>query len=157
MIAAIHSSSESLPLLLHVLGAMVLVGGLATAVTAQVLGWRRREPADAAVFGRVAFRALVFVTLPAWFLMRIGGQWIYSKEGWDEIESEPAWLGVGFVTGDFGGIVLLATIVLAGLGAHRALRAGGGVSVLARIATVTAAVVLVAYLVAVWAMTTKPS
>jgi hypothetical protein len=157
LIAVIRPDSDNFPLLLHVLGAMVLVGGLGTAVGAQVLGWRSREGTEAAVFGRVAFRALVFVALPAWFLMRIGAEWIYSREGWDEVESEPSWLGIGFMTGDFGGILLLASIVLAGLGARRLMRPGGGVSVLARIATVAAALVLVAYLVAIWAMTAKPT
>src|SRR5919108_146154 len=132
MIAVIRPDSFNFPLLLHVLSAMVLVGGVGTAVAAQIFGWRGREPADTAMFGRVAFRALVFVALPAWFLMRIGGQWIYSREGWDEVDAEPSWLGIGFMTGDFGGI-------------------------LGRIATVAAALVLVLYLVAVWAMTAKPS
>lgn len=148
MLAAIRPDSWNFPLLLHVLGATVLVGGLVVAVTAQFMGWRRRD--DAAAFGRVAFRALLFVAFPAWWVMRIGGQWIYSKEGLDELETDPGWVGIGFVTADFGGLLLLVSIVLAGLGVR------GQRSVLGRIATVLAAIVLVAYLVATWAMTAKP-
>jgi hypothetical protein len=148
MLAAIRPDSWNFPLLLHVLGASVLVGGLVVTVAAQFLGWRR--PDDAAAFGRIAFWALLFVAFPAWWVMRVGGQWIYSKEGLDELDPEPGWVGVGFVTADFGGLLLLVSIVLAGLGVRRQK------PVLGRIATVLAAIVLVAYLVATWAMTAKP-
>jgi hypothetical protein len=148
MLAAIRPDSWNFPLLLHVLGASVLVGGLVVAVAAQFLGWRR--PDDAAASGRVAFRALLFAAFPAWWVMRVGGEWIYSKEGLDELDPEPAWVGVGFVTADLGGLLLLVSIVLAGLGARRQ------GSVLGRIATVVVTIVLVAYLVATWAMTAKP-
>ena len=149
MLAAIRPDSWNFPLLLHVLGASVLIGGLVVAVTAQFLGWRR--PDDAAAFGRVAFRALLFVAFPAWWVMRVGAEWIYSREGLDELDPEPDWVGVGFVTADFGGLLLLVSLVLAGLAAR------GQRRVLGRIATVLAAIVLVAYLVATWAMTAKPS
>jgi hypothetical protein len=148
MLAAIRPDSWNFPLLVHVLGASVLVGGLVVAVAAQFLGWRR--PDDAAAFGHLAFRALLFVAFPAWWVMRVGGQWIYSKEGLDELDPEPDWVGVGFVTADFGGLLLLVSIILAGLGARRQK------NILGRIATVLAAIVLVAYLVATWAMTAKP-
>lgn len=154
MLAAIRPDSWNFPLLLHVLGASVLVGGLVVAVAAQLLGWRR--PDEAVAFGRVALRALLFVAFPAWWAMRIGGQWIGSREGLDELESDPGWLVIGFVTADGGGLLLLVSIALAGLGARRLSRTGGESSLLARLATVLVAVVLVAYLVATWAMTAKP-
>ena len=148
MLAAIRPDSWNFPLLLHVLGASVLVSGLVVTVVAQFLGWRR--PEDAAAFGRVAFRALLYVAFPAWLVMRVGAEWIYSKEGLDELDSEPGWVGIGYVTADFGGLLLLVSIVLAGLSVR------GERKVLGRIATVLAAIVLVAYLVATWAMTAKP-
>lgn len=157
MLAVIRPDDWNFPLLLHVLGAMLLVGGLVTAVVAQFLGWRGPERGDAAAFGRLAFRALLVVAFPAWWIMRVGAQWIYSKEGFADADSEPAWLGVGFVTSDLGGILLLLSIVLAGLGARRLSRAAGGGNLLGRAATVLATLVLAAYLVAVWAMTAKPS
>ena len=71
-------------------------------------------------------------------------------EGLDELDPEPGWVGLGFITAEGGGLLLLISIVLAGLSVRRQ------GTVLARIATVLVAIVLVAYLVATWAMTAKP-
>jgi hypothetical protein len=86
--------------------------------------------------------------------MRVGAQWIYSKEGWG-VDSDPDWLGIGFTTADIGLPILVVSIILAGLGA-RQLRSGGSSSILSRIATPLAVFLLVMYLVTVWAMTAKP-
>jgi hypothetical protein len=136
---------------------MVLVGALATAVTAQLVGWARAEGAAALTYARVAFRTLLLVGIPAWFAMRIGAEWVYTKEGWDDVPNEPDWLGVGYVTADGGGVLLLISVILAGFGARRLARADGGSNVLARVAGVVAIVALIVYLVAVWAMSAKPS
>jgi hypothetical protein len=153
MIAAIRPDSWNIALLLHVLGASVLVGALVTAVSAELLGWSR----DSARSVRLAFRTLLFVGIPAWFAMRIGAEWIYAKESWDKVDNEPDWLGVGYITADLGGLLLLTSVILAGLGARRLARADSGTSILARSAGVLSVIVLLIYLVAVWAMTAKPS
>jgi hypothetical protein len=157
VLAAIRPDDWNFPLLVHVLGAALLVGGLLTAVVALFLGWRRQRNADAAVFGRLAFRSLLFVAFPAWWIMRIGAEWIYSREGWDDVATEPDWLGIGYVTAEGGGLLLLISIILAGLGARRLARGGGETSALLRVATVLVTIVLLAYVVAVWAMAGKPS
>ncbi|MGH3061928.1 MAG: hypothetical protein ACRDNA_11025, partial [Gaiellaceae bacterium] len=77
--------------------------------------------------------------------------------GWDDVASEPDWLGIGYVTADLGGLLLLVSIILAGLGARRLGRGGGETSVLLRISTVLVTLALVAYVLAVWAMAGKPS
>ncbi|MEO8289917.1 MAG: hypothetical protein ABI649_02845 [Gaiellaceae bacterium] len=123
----------------------------------QAVGWSRSTAADAAASARLAFRTLLLVAIPGWFVMRAGGQWIYAKEGFGDLTKEPAWLEIGFFTGDLGGLLLLTTVILAGLGARRLARSEGGPSILARSATVLAILVLAAYLIAVWAMTAKPS
>jgi hypothetical protein len=146
----------NLALLVHVLGAVLLIGGLFTAVVAQLLGWRRQRSADAVGYARTAFRSLLFVAFPAWWIMRIGAEWIYRREGWDDVESEPAWLGIGFVTAELGGLLLLVSIILAGIGVRRLARAGGETSALLRVSTVLVTLLLVAYVVAVWAMGGKP-
>jgi hypothetical protein len=156
VLAATRPTDWDFPLFLHILGATILVGGLVTAVGMQALAWRAREPAGVSAFGRWAFWALLTVAVPGWVIMRVGAEWIYSKEGWSG-EDDPMWLGVGFLTADLGGIVLLVTLVLAGIGAREVARSGGARSLFARIAAPLASILLVAYLVAVWAMTAKPS
>jgi uncharacterized membrane protein len=155
MLAAIRPTGWDFPLFLHVLGAMILVGGLVVAVSMQLLAWRRRDPADAAAFSRGAFRALLTVALPGWIVMRAGGEWIRSREGWTG-ENDPSWLGFGYFAADVGVLLLLVTVLLAGLGVRQLRRFGGGASILARVATPLATILLILYLVAVWAMTTKP-
>lgn len=155
VLAALRPDSWNFPLLLHVLGAMLLVGGLVTAAAFQLIGWRPATSADAIASARAAFRALLFIAFPSWILMRVGAEWIYSKEGWSG-ENDPDWLGIGYLTADLGGILLLVSILMAGLGVRQLGRSGGAASPFARVATVLATVLLVAYLVAVWAMTAKP-
>jgi uncharacterized membrane protein len=155
VLAATRPTDWDFPLFLHVLGAMVLVGGLVVAVAMQLIAWRRRDPADVAAFSRGAFWALLTVALPGWVLMRVGGEWIYSKEGWSG-ENDPDWLGIGYVAADVGLLVLLVTVLLAGLGVRQLRRSGGVSSILGRVATPLATILLIVYLVAVWAMTAKP-
>ena len=151
VLAAIRPSDWEFPLFVHVLGAIVLVGGLVTTVGFQTLAWRGRDRADVTAFDRAAFWSLLTVVLPGWIVMRLGGDWIWRREGWDEVDEEPAWLGIGFITAEPGALLLLISVILAGL----AMRRNSGT--LARIATVLTTLLLVAYIVAIWAMTTKPT
>ena len=105
---------------------------------------------------RLAFRALLFIAFPAWWVMRIGAQWIYSKEGWDKVPDNlrPDWLGIGTVIADAGGLVLVITLIIGGIGVRR-LEAGKS-SALLKATLVLSVVLLAAYVVAVWAMAGKP-
>jgi hypothetical protein len=153
MLAAIRPDDWNFALLLHVLGAMLLVGGLTAGVTALWLGWR----ADSLTLPRLGFRSLLLVAFPAWWLMRIAGQWIGSKEGFGDSENDPTWLVIGYLTAEAGGLLILISIILTGIGVRRMGRAETpSRSLLVRIGTVLVSIVLAAYLVAVWAMTTKP-
>ena len=89
--------------------------------------------------------------------MRIGAQWIYSKEGLDDIpdKSTPRWLGIGFLVADLGGLLLLVTLIVGGIGVRR-LRDGKGGGLL-KATLVLSVVLLAAYLVAMWAMAGKPN
>lgn len=151
VLAAIRPDDWNFPLLLHVLGAMLLVGGLTGAVIALWLGWR----GDSLTLPRLGFRSLLFVAVPAWWLMRIAGQWIASKEGFADLD--PTWIEIGYITAEPGGLLLLISIILTGIGVRRMGRAETPrPSVLVRIGTVLVTIVLAAYLVAVWAMSAKP-
>jgi hypothetical protein len=151
VLAAIRPDDWNFPLLVHVFGAMILVGALVGAVTALLLGWRR----DSAFYSRLGFWMLLLVALPAWWVMRIGAGWIYSKENFDE-DNEPDWLGIGYITADAGLLVLLLAIVVTGIGARRLRGTEGQTSALTRIGGVLATLLLIAYTIAVWAMSGKP-
>ena len=150
VVAAIRPDSWNFPLLLHVLGAMILVGGLLAGAAA--LGYARGD----ARFLRLGYWTLLLVSLPGWVLMRIGGQWISSKEGWDDLPDDliPLWLTIGYVIADLGGLVLLVSLIVGGVGVYR-LREGKG-SGLLKTTMVLSLAMLVAYLVAAWAMSGKP-
>jgi hypothetical protein len=145
-----------LPLLLHILGASILVGGLIVALAAQLVGWARETPGGALQLARIGFFSLLCAALPGWILMRVGAQWIWSEEGWDDVPEEPTWLGIGWITGDFGGLLVLVAVILAGLGARKLRQSGAVSSTLVRIATVLTAIALIAYVITVWAMSAKP-
>jgi hypothetical protein len=150
VLAAVRPDDQNLPLLVHVLGAMILVGGLLT--TAGALAWARGDVGP----WRLGYRALLAVALPGWIVMRIGAQRIYSKEGWDDVpdSDQPTWLGIGYLLADLGGIILLVSLIVGGIGVRR-LRDGKG-SGLLRATLILSLVLLAAYLVAVWAMAGKP-
>jgi hypothetical protein len=149
VLAVIRPTSFDVPLFLHVLGAMVLVGALLAALTALALQWRRVAEAGA-LLRRFAFRALLAAAIPAFFAMRIGAQWIYSKE-FPEGSDDPTWVGIGYMASDIGGLLLIAACVLAWRATKR--EATGN---LARAATILTGIILALDLVAMWAMTTKP-
>ena len=97
------------PLFLHVLGAMTLVGAVLVVVIVSLVAWRRP---DLTVLRRAAWLTLVAVAIPAYIVMRVGAQWIYSKEGFSGT-NDPRWIGVGFGAADAGMLILLVTSALA--------------------------------------------
>jgi hypothetical protein len=149
MLAVVRPDAWNLPLLVHVAGAMLLVGFVTVAVTSFVRAVRGGEPAGTAVLTRVGFRALVLGAIPAYIVMRGGAEWIASKEG----VADPTWIGIGYSVSDGGLLVLLITAVVA----RRATRRTRDGAAASRVAPALAAFLLVAFTVAVWAMTAKPS
>ena len=146
LLAAIRPDDWNLALFVHVLGAMLLVGALVLVLVA--LAGRDM---------RLGFRALLFGVLPGWVVMRAGAQWIASKEGYDEGDV-PAWVDLGFIVSDPLLLFLIIATVCAGIATRRERRdaavSGGG---LRSVALVLAGIMLVACVVAIWAMTTKPT
>jgi hypothetical protein len=155
VLAAIRPDSWNFPLLLHVFGAMVLTGGLITAFSAQAVGWNRGTPADAFGFGRLGFRALLYAAVPGWIVMRIGAGWIYEEVGFTG-DDDPGWIGIGFITAEAGGLLILIATILAGLGVRSLRKSGANGSTMIRVSTVLVGITLLAYIVAVWAMSAKP-
>ena len=138
-------------LLVHVLGAMVLVGGLVTAASAALIGWRD----EGVALRRFSYKTLLWVAFPGYIVMRIAAQWVESKEHLDDLAEEPTWLGIGYITADAGGLLLLIALILGGVGLRRS-RKGGGNGLL-KATGVLATLLVAVYVVAVWAMGGKPT
>jgi hypothetical protein len=145
VLAAIRPDDWNFPLFLHILSAGVLFGAVVLAAVS-VGG-----TAQAGL--RLGFRSLLIGAIPAWIAMRLSAQWIASEEGYLEEDVEvPAWIDIGFATSEGSFLFLIAATVCAGIAARRD-RAGG-----LRTATmVLVGITIVAYLVALWAMSTKPT
>jgi hypothetical protein len=148
IVGAVRPDEWNFPLFVHVLGAAILVGGLLSG--AGVLAFARGQVS----FLRLGYWSLLAVALPGWIVMRIGAAWIYSEENWDDVQDEPGWLETGAFIGDVGGLVLLLSLALGGFGVYR-LREGRG-SGLLKATLVLSIILLLAYVVAVWAMAGKP-
>jgi uncharacterized membrane protein len=151
MLAIVRPDSWNLPLFLHIGGAMVLVGSLVVALFALgVARVRGDQPAT-----RFAARVLFLATLPAFIVMRIFAQVMVSKEHLDNSKAD--WLGIGFTVSDLGFVLLLVALIMTGLTARKAKR-GESVTgaVTLRVTGVIAGILLAAFVVAIWAMTTKP-
>ncbi len=149
-IAIIRPDSWDFPLLLHVLGAMLLVGTLVLAASALLVAWRDGN----ASLVRLGYRSLLIGALPAWVLMRGSAEWIASKE--DLTGSNLSWVEIGFNTADLGFVLLVVSTVLAGLAVRRIGRSESP-GPFGRAPAGLVSLLLIAYLVAIWAMTTKPN
>jgi hypothetical protein len=148
--AAIRSDSIDLALTLHVLSAMVLVGTLALAAAALFASWR----GGAIGLVRLGFRSLLWAALPAWVAVRLSAQWVLDEEGLGE--ADLTWVDIGFIVSEPTLLLLIAATVLSG----RELRRMGSedeTGAMTRAAAVLVAITIAAYLVAIWAMTTKPA
>jgi hypothetical protein len=147
---AARPDSADFWLFIHILGGMASVGALTLSFVSLAGAWR----SGSAALTRLGFRALLWAAIPAYLVLRVSSQVLLDKEGLED--AELAWIDIGFMVTDQGLLILIAATVLGGLAARRAREPGGGPAVGARIATALVALLLIAYLVAVWAMTTKP-
>lgn len=153
-LATIRPDDWNLALFAHILGAMVVVGAIVLALVYLAAAWRGNSPESL----RAGFRTLLYGAIPGYIVMRGGAEWIYAKEGLDNAPSDPTWIGLGYAVADAGLLFLLIATVVTGLASRRARaepeaapRTTG-----VRISATLCGVLLAAYVVAVWAMTTKP-
>jgi len=151
VVGAIRPDSWGLALFLHVAGAMVLVGALTLSSVSLIGAWRSASPA----LIRLAYRSLFYGALPGYIVFRVGAEWIADKEGL--ADSNLTWIGIGYGVSDIGALLLIIALVIGRIGVRRINRGQGASAISARIVTGLVSLVLVAYLVAVWAMTTKPT
>ena len=153
MLAAIRPDEQSFALLLHLVGATIAFGGLLACATSLLLA--RGETR----LLRLGYFSLLLVSLPGWILMRAAGQWLFDQQNWSELPSnlnDPAWLKIGFIVADWGGVLFLISLAVGALGLRR-LQTGNGNAALLRSTMVISLILALAYAIAVWAMTGKPS
>ena len=147
---AIRPDSWNHPLLVHVLGAALLMGTLVLAVAALLVA-ARRDRDNALAVTRLGFWTLLAGALPSYVVMRVGAEWINSEANF----GEPAWIAIGYTTADIGLLVMIVATVLAGIGVRR-MRSGAGGETLGRVAGGLSVLLVIAYVATVWAMTAKP-
>jgi hypothetical protein len=142
MLAILRPDSWNFPLFLHVLGAAAVTGATAAAFVVALAS--RRWPWLRVVLART----LLFAVFPAWLLMRIGGAWEDSRSS---IGDGSGWLGVGYLVGDAGFVLLIVAIILGAVSVRRPHRSWP----IGAVAVITG-VYFVALVVAMVAMTGKP-
>jgi hypothetical protein len=153
VLAAIRPDDQSFALLLHLVGATVVFGALLASATSLALA-----RGDTRLL-RLGYFSLLLVGLPGLILLRLAGEWLYRLQNWDDLSDqfdEPAWLRIGFIVADWGGLLFLLALALGGVGVYR-LRNGKGGTGLLKATMLIALILIVAYVVAVWAMTGKPN
>jgi len=115
VIAFLRPNAWDLPLFLHVLGATVLFGAVGALAIVSFAGLR--VPDHSLMLRRLAFYTTLLLVWPAYIVMRVGAQWIVSKEQLDK--NSPGWVNVGFFVADGGVVVLLALTLLGWLALKR--------------------------------------
>lgn len=156
MIAAVRPDDWNLPLLLHIAGAAVLVGSAIIVAWTLATAARSSDRAAVASLTRFGLRTMLFASLPAYVVMRVFAQVVFGQEKINDLPEEPSWILVGFIASELGLLLLIVTAVMTAI-AGRRLRANpeAGTGLLRAGAGLTALVLLV-YVVTIWAMTAKP-
>jgi hypothetical protein len=150
-LAIIRPDDWNLPLFLHILGAMVVVGALTLSATSLIAAWR----SGSAALIRLGYMSLFYAALPGYIVFRVGSEWIVDKENLSD--ADLAWIDIGYMVSDMGALLLIISLVIGGISVRRMNRGQQPSPIAARIVTGLVSLVLVGYLVAVWAMTTKPT
>jgi hypothetical protein len=150
-LAIIRPDDWNLPLFLHILGAMVFVGALTLSSVSLIAAWR----SNSAALTRLAYMTLFYGALPGYIVFRVGSEWIVDKEGLSD--ADLAWIDIGYMVSDIGALFVIISLVIGGLSVRKMNRGQQASPIAARIVTGLISLVLIANLVAVWAMTAKPT
>ena len=167
---AARPTDWNFPLFIHVLGAMILVGGVLTGTSA--LAFARGNVRQL----RLGYWSLLLVGLPGLVLMRIGAAFMWHKHNEDHSflwaviphRDDVTWIKIGGTVADFGGGLLVLALILGWFGLRRL--DGGQSDLLTKVpvlskmsgerllkVTMLISIALLAgYVVAIWAMAGKP-
>ena len=108
VLAVIRPDAWNLPLFVHILGAMTLVGALALVLVA--LAGRDL---------RLAYRSLLLGVLPGWIVMRGAAEWIGEKEKVNDLDPVPSWVDIGYSVSDPMLLLIIIATVCSGLAVRR--------------------------------------
>jgi hypothetical protein len=153
MLAILRSGSWEWALFFHVLGAFLLVGSVALVSVAAIASLRGATPESAVALRRIGLRALLFLVVPSYLLTRLTAEWVRIE---DAFPDEVTWVDIGYIVTDSGLVLMIALLLLGWLSLRQLRRGAPARTGLARAYAIVAPVYLVALLVAMWAMTTKP-
>ena len=162
-------SSWNLPLLVHVTGAMILVGGMLAAATALISAHGDEKRL------RLGYYSLLFVAFPGMILTKLGATLIWSKESPHSLigaafphRDDPNWIMIGGTVLDGGGGLLVLGLILGWFGLRRmdgrendflakvpVLKKMTGETLL-KLTTIISVVLLAGYVAVIWAMGAKP-
>jgi hypothetical protein len=169
-LADLRPNSFNFPLLIHIVGATVLVGGVLTAAAA--LYFARGNARQL----RLGYFSLLLVAFPGYLLAKLGATLIWHKESVHSFigaafphRGDPRWVEIGGTALDFGGALLVLALILGWFGLKRMEGATGDLltrlpvvksmtgETLLRYTMLITFVLLAGYVLAVWAMAGKPS
>jgi plastocyanin len=153
VLAAIRPAGQDFPVLLHIVGATLVFGALLASASSLALA--RGEVR----LLRLGYFSLLLVALPGWILMRLSGEWIYRKQGWNDLPGQlkdAAWLRIGFGVADYGAVLFVVALIVGGVAISRLRKGERGAAGLLKVTMGIAVVLALAFVVAVWAMTGKP-
>ncbi len=168
-LAKLRPDGWNIPLLIHVTGAMILVGGMLGAAAGLVLarGDERKL--------KLGYYSLLFVAFPGLIITKVGANAIWSKYSAHSFVGaafphgdDPRWIQIGGTALDGGGGLVVLALILGWFGLRRL---DGRSDFLAKVpvvgkwtgatflklTTIISVVLIVAYVVAIWAMSTKIS
>jgi hypothetical protein len=150
-LAIARPDAADFPLFVHIAGATVFVGALLSSVS--LIGFARGH----VPFLRLGYWTLLVVALPAYVLLRVGGEWTYRKEGFDdEGAPEPTWLDIGFIVANLGALLLVLALVVGGVGMYQLREGQGRGGGWFKATMIIALLILAAAVLAAWAMAGKP-
>jgi hypothetical protein len=168
-LAKLRSDSWNFPLLIHITGAMILVGGVLGAAAALALARDDERKL------RLGYYSLLFVAFPGLILTKIGATAIWHKASSHSFigaafphPNDPHWIMIGGTALDGGAGLLVLALILGWFGLRRM---GGTESdflskipvvkkmtggTLLKLTSLISLVLLAGYVLAIWAMSTKP-
>ena len=154
MLALLRSSGWEWALLAHVVGAFLLFGGMTLVAIVAVDAARTHAVERSIALRRIGLRTLLFLVIPSSVLMRVSAEWVLSESPFPD---DQAWVGLGYAIGDLGLLVVAGLTLAAWRSLRTAERTNAAPSLSGRIFAVVAALYVVALVVALWAMTAKPT